>query len=706
MQQEFHNYCYICPHKCRRKVIVEDGKIVKLDLDLENSLSTTWCPVTKGQCSPEIYHHTDRLKYPQKRVGARGEGKWQRISWDEALDTMANKLRDIREKYGPEYVALCLGEPKNLEIHFAYRFATMFGTPNVATPGNACDHIQPGGVYTFGWTPRPDNVGKPRLMVLWGNDLLNTHLGGMSREAFRDALLNGAKLAVIDVKKIDIAKRADMWIRPRPSSDGALAMGIIKFMIEEKLYDEDFVANWTVGFDKLRDHVKTFTLDDVERRTWVPQQQIREFARLYSEFQPASILPANGLHRAGTWFQCSRAFNIIRALSGNVNCPGADILYRRPEIMSPGRLVFPRDVPARREMSKVLGSEYKLAIRDNFISREVLIKTILEEKPYPIKAVLFILTNPLVSYTNTEEVYKAFMKLDFIAGSELFPTPTTAIADIVLPAAWGVEMETMSFFGGGGPKIIDPPGEAWPDTKWINELGKRIGLPGWWDDDKEVLDLLLQPTGITWEEYKQKGAPDVIEGEGEYKKPEEGIFTTPSGKAEIYSEQLKELGYSPMPTWEEVSHLRFELSEEYPLLLTNPKEAVFYLTGYKHISGLRRKKPLPVVEIHPETAKKAGLKEGEWVYIETKKGKIKQILSLNPDLDPRVISAAFGWWFPEEPEDLYQFRKSNINMLTDSDPPYGPELSTPELGDILCRVSKVEDKEHRKDYMARDEHLR
>lgn len=137
MRKELRNYCYMCPHKCSRKVTVEDGKIVKLDIDWESGVSTMWCPIAKGQQSPEVYSHPDRLKYPQKRIGARGEGGWQRISWDEALDTIAHKLKDIKEKYGPEYVALCLGEPKNLEIHFAYRFATMFGTPNVATPHNS-----------------------------------------------------------------------------------------------------------------------------------------------------------------------------------------------------------------------------------------------------------------------------------------------------------------------------------------------------------------------------------------------------------------------------------------------------------------------------------------------------------------------------------------------------------------------------------------
>ena len=549
--------------------------------------------------------------------------------------------------------------------------------------------MRPGDVFTFGRPSRWDDENKPRLIVLWGNDLVSTYINGMQRDIFRAALLSGAKLIVIDPKKIDIAKRADLWIRPRPSSDGALAMGIIKVLIEEKLYDENFVNKWTVGFDELREHVKTFTLKEVEEKTWVPQDQIYKFARLFAEYQPASIQKGNGLDQSITSMQCSRAISIIRALCGKINTPGADIFYENLPIMRPGHFVFPKDIPNRREMSKVLGSEFKLAVRYNYISREALIKTILEEKPYPIKAVLFLLTNPLVSYTNTEEVYRAFMKLDFIAGADIFSTPTTALADIVLPAAWGAEMEMATWVDAAAmPKIIDPPGEAWPDCKWINELGKKMGLPGWWDDYKEVLDLLVKPAGITWKEFKKKR---IFLGKCEYKKPEDGIFTTPSGKVELYSERLKELGYSPIPRWEELSRFRFDFSKEYPLLMTNPKEPAYYLTGYKHVAGLRSRTPQPIVEISPETARKAGLTEGEWIYIETNKGRVKQILQLDPSLDPRIVSAAFGWWFPEEPLDLFQFRKSNINVLTDSDPPYDPQLGTPELRGVPCRIYKAED---------------
>lgn len=690
-RRDYLTFCYICAFKCSRKVCVEDGKVVAIERDLESGLPTEWCPSAKGKAAIEIYSHPDRLKYPLKRKGARGEGKWERISWDEALDTIAKKLAEIKEKHGPEYVALVLGEPKGMEIHFAQRFATMFGTPNVATPGSVCGQaLEMGGRYTFGVCPSFDGAAPPRLMVLWGCNTIDNN-SSMDRDSFRAALLAGSKLAVIDPKKIDIAKRADLWIRLRPGSDGALAMGVIKVLIEENLYDNDFVNHWIVGFDHLREHVKTFTLADVENKTWVPQEQVKQLARLYAENQPACIQLGNAIDQLLASFQTSRAINIIRALSGNINTPGGDIFLTPAPAGKLGRFFFPTDIPYIRDLTKSIEKDAKLATRSAYIPSQTLVKTILSEKPHPIKAVLFMLANPLVSYANSEETYKAFMKLDFIAGSDIFPTPTTSIADIVLPAAWGAEVDTMSPQAGWRynllalPKLIDPPGEAWPDCKWVNELAKKLGLNGFWKDENEALDIMLKPTGVSWEEFKNIR---VIDYKREYKKPEEGIFRTPSGKVEIYSERLKELGYSPMPLWEELSRSRFEVSEEYPLLMTNGKEPAYYLTGFKHVSCLREKTPQPVVELNPETAEKAGLKEGDWIYIETHKGKIKQQLKLNPDLDPRVVFAAFGWWFPEEPANNFQFRKSNINMLTDNDPPYDPQLGTTPFRGIPCRVSK------------------
>lgn len=542
----------------------------------------------------------------------------------------------------------------------------------------------------MGALPLPDDAEAPRLLVIWGMNPIYCSIG-LRRESLRSHLLHGAKLVVIDPKRIDIARRADMWIKLRPQSDGPFAMGVLKVIIEEKLYDQDIVSNWTVGFDRLVEHVKSFTLDDVAKVTWVPREQIEKFARLYASSRPAMLQLGNALEQGINAIQSIRAISILRAICGNVNVPGGDVFLTPATFTRPGRFFLPKD--GTRKAGKALGQEFKLAVSSAFIPPPVLVKAILEDKPYPVKAAWVIVSDPLVSYPDSEQTYRALMKLDFLVVNEIFPTPTTALADIVLPVAWGAEHDTVGYWPGWSgnirahPKLVEPPGEARSDVNIITEVARRLGLGQYfWENETDALDHMLKPSGLTWEQFKSKR---VLQAKAEYKKPQDGIFKTPSGKIEVYSKQLQDLGYSPMPLWQELRRFRFEPSDRYPLLMTNRKEDVFMLSGYKQVKRARLKKPQPTVEVHPDTARKAGLTEGDWVYIETHKGRIKQQLVLDSDLDPRVVFVSFGWWFPEEPADLYQFRKSNINVLTDGDPPYESMVGSEELRGVPCRIYKA-----------------
>jgi anaerobic selenocysteine-containing dehydrogenase len=545
-----------------------------------------------------------------------------------------------------------------------------------------------GPSFTFGLPLNDDPQANTGSLVVWGNNVFYL-MGGEIRESFRSAILGGAKLIVIDPKKIDIAKRADIWISPRPQSDGVLAMGMLKVMIEEKLYDADFVEKWTVGFERLREHVKTFSLDDVEKLTWVQQDQIKKAVRIISQNKPVCFAIGNALERSMHAFQQMRAVYILQGLVGGLNTPGGNAISTPAPFERMGRFYLLK----QREIAKGLCSPFKVGMAAAYVPAQSFVKAILDEKPYPIKAAFCILSDPLVSYPDSEETYRAFKKLDLFVVSELFPTPSTAIADIVLPAAWQAEHDVVGYWPGWGgeirayPKLVDPPGEAKPDPEWINELAKKVGLEKYfWKDWKDCLNEILKPSGLTWEGLIEKR---MLPAKKEYQTPEEGLFKTASGKVEIYSKQAEKLGNSPMPTFEELSQFCFEASKEYPLLLFNGKEAAYMLTGYKHVGFARALKNQPTVELNPETAGKAGLKEGDWVYIETKKGRIKQILQLDPDLDPRLVYVSFGWWFPEDSEDLFQFRKSNINVLVSNDPPYDPATGSLEMGGIPCRVYKA-----------------
>lgn len=686
-QQEFFTFCHVCPGHCSVKATLEDGKVVDILPDRESGLPDELCPVKKGRFSiPEVLSHPDRLKYPMKRVGERGEGKWERISWDEALDTIAGKLVKFKDEYGAQSVAFGLGEPKGLEFAFAQRFASAFGTPNVVTPGWCCGI--PSGMastLTYGWNCVPDEDHLPALMVIWAVN--NNHTsGGMRRETFERAIEAGAKLVVVDPRKIDTASLADLWIRLRPGSDGALAMGLLKIIVEENLYDRAFVEEQCVGFDLLERELKTFSIRHVEEITWVPRKKIRDFARLYATTKPATIQWGNALDTSAIAFPGAKAVAILRAITNNLNIPGGEVFLTPAPYMRPGKFFLLSKFP--RDAEKAVGKEFKLAIRSAFVPPHSFVHSVLTGDPYQIKAALFLLTDPILSYPDSRKTYEAFLRLEFIVVSELFMTPTAALADILLPAAWGMEHEELGYWPGwyeeirAYPKLVEPPGEAWADTKWINELAKRVGLAEYfWESDEEALDAMLRLSGFTYEDMKRKR---VLHSRKDYKTVG---FRTPSGKVEICSESAAEFGYSPLPYWKEVSGLP-PLTEEYPLLMTNAKEDVYMLTGYKHVASFRNMKPEPIVAMHPDTAYHMGLAEGEMVYIETNKGRIVQRLALDEDLDPRTVVTSFGWWFPEKRSTMFDWSKSNINVLTRSEPPYDPGIGTVDLRGIPCKVYK------------------
>lgn len=699
-REEIHNFCGVCHLSCAVVATVEDGKLISVRPDKNSDFRHEVCPQAKGPLTlMGVENHPNRLKHPLKRVGNRGEGQWERISWDEALDTIAAKLLDLKAKFGPESFALLLGEPKSMETIFGHRLATVFGTPNVITPGGLCGvPRQEAYYYTMGRSPLPDcpeAVKKPddplpKLLIFWGADgrrYMGRHVLKMKKDPANDM-----KIVVIDPMRTWVVDHyADWWIHPRPASDGALAMGLLKIIIEEELYDKDYVAKWTVGFDKFREEIEKFTIDDVAQMTWVPREDILKLARLYATTKPASIQEGNSLEFMENSFHTFRVTSILRTITGNLNVPGGDVFLRPSKHARPGSLMLLGKVG--RDKSKMLGKELRGVKRWSFVPYQALVKANLDEGyAYPIRAVMCCLTNPLVSYPNSVSTYNAFMKMELIVVQELFHTPTTCIADIVLPAAWTWEDNTIGYWGGRWEeyrsyhKVVDPPGEAWTDAKIYNELAKQLGLGQYfWKDEHEALEELLAGSGFTFDEFLKIRK---LYPKKEYKKPEEEPFKTPSGKVEIYSERLAEEGLAPMPTWEGITRFP-KPTEEYPLILTSYKENSFMLTGFKMIDSLRKITPVPIVRLHPETAQKYGLEDGDWIYIETPKGRITQKLQVDCDTYPQTVNAAWGWWYPEDgPETMYGWKKSNFNILTDYKV-MAPPVGTPEIKGIPCRVSKV-----------------
>ncbi len=678
-------FCHLCPGRCSIKAIVEDNRVVDFEPDMESGLYAEQCVVKKGRFTiPEVLGHKDRLLHPLKRVGARGEGKWERISWDEALDTIAAKFNEHKEKFGAQSVAFGLGEPKGMEFAYAERLASAFGTSSVVTPGWFCGVPKSmAAAFTYGGGTVCDDDNTPALLVIWGANVIHT-TGGIRRETVEKVIEAGGKLIVVDPQRTDLAKLADLWIRIRPGTDGVLAAGVLKVIVEENLYDRDIVSNWTIGFEQLREELSRVSLDDVERLSWVPRHQIETFARLYTQTKPAAMQSGNAVDQHVNSFQTGRMIAIMRAVSGHLNVPGGDVFLTPPTYTRPGNFYLLNK--HHRNAEKLLKGRFKLSQKSTSIPSHVLTRAILTGDPFPIKSAMFILTNPLISYPNSPETYDALMALDFSVVSELFMTPTASLADIVLPVAWGMEHEELGYWPGwyeevrAHPKLVDPPGECWPDTKIINELAKRLGLGAdFWEDDHEGLEVMLKPSGLSFAEFKKRR---VLRPTKEYRP---NNYRTPSGKIEIYSEQVARLGYTPIPLWQELSR-RLEPSDAYPLLMTNAKEEAYMATAFKHVASIRLIRPEAYVELHPNMARQLGLKDGMQVYIETEIGRVKQKLSLNHAIDPRIVIAAFGWWFPERSPSGYGWKDSNINMLTASGPDYDPATGGVPMRGIPCRV--------------------
>jgi anaerobic selenocysteine-containing dehydrogenase len=318
-------------------------------------------------------------------------------------------------------------------------------------------------------------------------------------------------------------------------------------------------------------------------------------------------------------------------------------------------------------------------------------KAVLENDPYPVRGYYGMCTNPLVAWADSKATYDAFMSLEFVAVSDLFMTPTASLADIVFPVAHQFEMNDIGHYGIGHglilarPKIVDPPEECWPDIKIMNELGKRISPPEHWHENHETfLDDLLRPAGLTYRQFAAKG---YLKGPDRFRSYEKEGFRTPTGKVELKLSTAEKFKLKPLP---EFSNLPEKEDADYPLVLISAKSRYYLHSSYRWIERLREKQPRPLVEIHPDTAAKCGISDGDEVVIETKYGAVTQTARLTDIVHPRVISASLGWWFPEgDPKGQFEWKKSNFNMLT-STAKLGKEFGTPNLKNLPCRIRKME----------------
>lgn len=487
-----------------------------------------------------------------------------------------------------------------------------------------------------------------------------------------------------------------MWLPVRPGTDAALALAMIHVIISDGIYDAEFVKEWTVGFDRLKEHIAGMTPEWAASITSVPAQDIVAAARRYALEKPSVLEWGVAIEQSANSLQTVRALAILRGLTGNIDIPGADILGMN--VLRPYP-TLKNHLPSESAKKRLGFERFKLlaGFRSSMPTAHIptLYSAMLTGDPYPLRALLIFGSNPLLTVADTKMVDRALEKPELLVVTDLFMTPTAARADYVLPAAFWPEVN----------QIVELPyvaenavliqkkaaqvGECRQDEEIMIDLARRLDLPGSDESLEKILDYRLEELGVKFSELE---GGSVIYPPHEYRKFEKSGFRTPSGKVELYCKALERLGYDPLPGYIEPAESPVstpELAGSFPYVLTTgSRRREFFHSEHRQVKSLRSRRPDPVAEISPAIAEEHGISGGEWIKISTPRGTIRMKAEINPEMAPDVVNIEHGWWFPEKEGPEFGMWDSNANVLTSSEPPFDPAFGSYQLRGLLCKVDK------------------
>ena len=699
----------------------------------------------------ETVNHPDRLKYPMKRDRAdRGKDTWERISWDEAFDIIEAKVRQIWEESGPEAIVGLQGTGRNVIWQNPLLTFAGFGSPNVSMaflsgdacylPRLCCSVLCMGELFVsdasqFNEQRYSDEKWEcPECMLIWGNNIVVTNGDGFFGHWTVDMMRMGMKTIVVDPRLTWLAAHADCWLPIRPGTDGALALAMSNVIIEEDLYDHDFVENWSYGFEDYAKRAEEYPPDEVEKICWVPAEGIRAAARMFANAKPGCIQWGLAVDQQKYGTEAARAICNITAMCGNIDAPGGNALSRTIYNIygnyGCGIWTVPEDV-----VKKNLGQDASPLFAAGFGSEsqgDSVLRAIEHGDPYQIRMTFMQGTNPIANMAaDAPRVYRALRdKVEFNVICDVFMTPTMmAVADISLPAAMSCERNSARAWPWPLRSIVKVSQyyEAKSDEQIILELGRRLKPENWpFEKDTDLMTWWINSGDLKRKVSKKSTDTDEIEVNSNnsawppsagfdwfelrdevvkwedyvYYKYRKGMlrpgnepgFNTPTGLYEFKSTLLDMWGLDPLPFFAEPPESPYstpELMDEYPLILTTGQRSYeFFHSEHRQLPTMREFHPYPITELHPETAEKYGIREGEWIWIENMRGRCRQIAHLNPSHPKWLVSSEHGWWYPEkegaEPSLFGNF-DSNINNLTQMDE-FGP---TGYGAPYKCQICKV-----------------
>ena len=679
--RRFFTACALCDHSCGAEVTVEDGRAVRVEGQRSHPLNKgRLCP--KGRAMIEHLYHPDRLKYPLKKV----DGRWQRITWDQAISEIGSKLGKLKTEYGASVVAFFCGSKgvENLEIvSLTQRFKAAFGSPNFFSVESICFRMRlRARQFTFGryFVEELDS----NLYILWGHNPASSNLP--LALAVKRNRMRGAKVIVIDPRRIPIAGGADTYLAIRPGTDGALALGLINAIIREKLYDRPFVEKWTHGFDKLVDHIEQYTPEWAEKITGIKSDDIRALARQFARTRGAAIYQGTCTQdQSANGSQTDRALAILQTLTGNVNVPGGWVSSPRLRLADitlpfPGQPLGTEEFPLLYQMWGRTSVNGVMAM-------------VPESVPDKLRAFIVVGGNPLVTMPDSHAMRDAFRKLDLLVVFDQFMTETAEFADYVLPAAnqlefWGLAYNynvchCLPYLMLRQP-VVGPYHECRSIRAFYTDLAEVCGFGAEfpWKSDEELIAHELGPSGVSLEALKD--SPGGVVYEDKTYDLKKGAFPTPTGKIELHSEAFKEAGHDPLPTYKEPDKSPLgsrweELRADYPLVLSTGARNVFFTGSMLHnIQSLGLRSPFPEAEVGPATAAAYGISHGDDIIIRTDRGRVKMKASVDERIMEGVVLVPHGW--PGE---------ANCNLLTDCQC-REPIMGYPQWKGLLCNISKAD----------------
>lgn len=681
-QKGIATICNICHSCCGMLVTVEKGVMKRIRGNPEHPQNAgRLCP--KGARARDMVYSPHRLTQPLRRI----KGELKAVSWDEVLNFIAEKLLEIREKYGPEALISCRGAPVGQECHDAlHQLSYAYGSFNITGPAHLCSVPRRLGMQlVYGERTDPEYEGT-KCILIWGANPSESYRLGESAihgglgDTFRGARRNGAKIIVIDPRRTPVTSLAHEWIKIRPGTDAALAMAMLHLIIKEDLYDKDFVKNWTTGFAQLADQLETATPEWASRLTGIPAGTIKELARSYASSKPATIKEGNGLDQHINVVDTVRLIGILPAITGNLDIPGGNVFYPLPRL---------EDYPTVRPQGKRLGSEqYPLLPSASF---PVLVDALLTGQPYRPRAMLVYHANPVLINANYKRVVEALKKLELLVVDDIFMTATAQMADVVLPGAGDFEQPSFRIYSSREGaficlrrKVVEPPGQARPIMETEYELAHLMGLAETypWKTTEEWINYRLKPVEVTVSDLEQKTLVHVTPPL-QYKKYLKAGFKTPSGKVELSSEKLKNTGLSPLPVYlEPPGPFKYpDLAAQYPLIGTTHRPGNYVHTRFRNIPSFRKLEPEALLRLHPEDAQARGIVSGDKVEIASPEGAVTVKSLVTDKVGPGVVVMDFGWGNPGD-------GGANVNVLT-SDTTRDPFCGATANRCFVCEVKRL-----------------